>query len=144
MFGKPERAEHPMSVRPPNYWLAYFAGFFDGEGCIYLSTSGPKDQYLRVEVSMSQKDPAVLYHAARLFGGSVYKGTNAAASQWKIHGSKAIDFLGIMIANNPGLIVKQAAALMAIRCWENRKDLKTMHDYLEQLRRIIKPDDTDT
>jgi hypothetical protein len=65
-----------MAVRYPKKDLAYFAGFFDGEGNvdIYLqknTEAHPYEQY-RLRVSATEKRPKVLDDLKKVFGGQVY------------------------------------------------------------------------
>jgi len=45
----------------------YIAGFFDGEGCVMINAGG------RCTVTITQKNPAVLYLIQQKFGGNVHK-----------------------------------------------------------------------
>jgi len=99
-------------------YLAYAAGFFDGEGYVGASMSG---KYLRIEVSVSQKDAAVLLWYKKTFGGGVYgsMSRHGTVYQWKTHGEAAIMFLSTMM---PYLIVKRDEAQGAIDIWNGRHD----------------------
>ena len=79
--------------------LAYFAGFFDGEGnidIIYIkkTKAHPYEQY-RLSVCVSQKDPKILYYYKKLFNGRVYP-LKSGTYQWYVYGPKAYNFLRLM------------------------------------------------
>lgn len=93
--------------------LAYAAGFFDGEGSITISNKGG---YVRIEVAVSQKLPAVLQWWETHFDGNTY---HSVVSQWKIHGSKGVALLTLLL---PYLIVKNVDAQEAIHIWSIRAD----------------------
>lgn len=62
--------------------LDYLAGFFDAEGCVYVSGKGRQQQ---VMYSVGQNDPSVLYLLQKTFGGSVRKraeATDKHKEQW--------------------------------------------------------------
>lgn len=95
--------------------LAYFAGFFDGEGNINIQHQNKtknhdyEQYYLRVCVS--QKDPKILHVFKTMFNGNVppsKKGDN----QWVVYSQNASDFLKII---KPYLRLKQEECLIAIR-----------------------------
>ena len=69
--------------------LAYWAGFFDGEGCIglYCGKSGWNHK-----ITLSQKRIEPLKDLERLFGGRAHLRTDKA-HQWDICGSQAAAFL---------------------------------------------------
>ncbi len=98
--------------QPTRIDIAYAAGFFDGEGSVVISLT--KEGYLRLEVSSSQNLPPVLMWHENTFGGKVYHPRNHA-SQWKIHGKKAIPFL---ITIQPYCIVKAPDIEEAINIWQ--------------------------
>lgn len=64
----------------------YWAGLFDGEGCVYIQRhKKPSYPYLHVVVSITQKDPRILYLAQKIFGGSVYmKQKPNVCYHWKV------------------------------------------------------------
>lgn len=98
--------------QPTRLDIAYAAGFFDGEGTVVISLS--KEGYLRLEVSSSQNLPDVLHWHVPKFGGKVYHPKNHA-SQWKLHGKKAIPFL---ITIQPYCIVKAVDIEEALNIWQ--------------------------
>jgi len=84
--------------------IAYFAGLFDGEGCISIVRGGPT-----ITVAVVQVDRRPLDLLAARFGGSVMphgkpvKETHHQAYRWQIYSGRARDFLRTV---RPYLIVK--------------------------------------
>ena len=112
-MGRDERA----SITPE--LLAYFAGFFDGEGCAQLTRHNDAI-YPRfcVKVSVGQVDPKPLRMLQESFGGklSMYpNGTSSNARQpfteWRLVGKKACIFLTAIL---PNLIVKKEQAELCL------------------------------
>ena len=65
---------------------AYTAGFFDGEGCVYLKGHTPT-------VIVTQYDEMPLFFIQAHFGGKVYtRSSNIKAHDLRINGSQAILF----------------------------------------------------
>lgn len=80
---------------------AWTAGFFDGEGCVYIRKmkgKGYKDG-VRYDLvcSISQRRPEELQHLKQVYGGNVsyYKsnGTNRSWWKWCIVSNEAVVFL---------------------------------------------------
>lgn len=80
--------------------VAWAAGIYEGEGSCVVNGHGKKS----FSVSVSQKDPELLYRLRDLFGGMVKeypndRGTNVSKGRpitiyaWRIHGDKARVFL---------------------------------------------------
>jgi hypothetical protein len=68
--------------KPTGLEIAYFAGFFDGEG-----SATPNKNYKGVCVKLSQKDPELLYRMRDLWGGSVrFWATKSAKGSWIFEG----------------------------------------------------------
>ena len=86
------------------YRKAYFAGFFDGEGCISLVRGGPT-----IAVAVVQVDRAPLDLLSSTYGGKVNlhgkpaKESHQQAYRWQVYGSRARVFLEDV---RPYLIVK--------------------------------------
>jgi hypothetical protein len=65
----------------------YIAGFFDGEGCIYINPVG------RVGVSITQKKPEVLKMISEKYGGSIRLHDRACATfKWEVSSRKEMLF----------------------------------------------------
>ncbi len=72
---------------------AYFAGFFDGDGCVLihcLTPENPRSFVIRVQIA--QNDHSILYELKDIFGGGVH-GHTRKAKQWTLSGLAAADFL---------------------------------------------------
>ena len=74
-------------------WLA---GFFDGEGCIYLQSMKRVNRQLprySLSVFLTQNDKAILDEVQKEFGGKVYKRTPGAdATDWRVVSRNALGF----------------------------------------------------
>ena len=93
--------------------LSYLGGFFDGEGCIYITKrKRGNQQCYYLSASCSQKDRTVLNIFQNLFGGEVYRNSNKnEAWVWMIDAIKAKQFLEDFL---PYLIMKAGEAKLAI------------------------------
>lgn len=109
--------------------IAYAAGFFDGEGSVYITLQ--KDKYVRIEAAVSQKPLAVLYWFEKVFGGKTYT-PKGYAGQWKKNGAEAVEFLSLI---EPFLIVKQVDYVEAKELWENRHDTDRVRELLDRRKR---------
>lgn len=102
--------------------MAYMAGFFDGEGSVFISLQGPS-QSLRIEVSVSQNTRTVLEMFERYFSGHInghiMRGRNSEIFQWKAYAETGIHFLHEV---RPFLLVKALSAQQAMDMWSIRKD----------------------
>lgn len=90
--------------------IAYFAGFFDGEGTVdirHRKTHG--GQYCRFElrVSVPQVVVSPLIELQANYGGSLCKPKKASTTNWVITGRQAIKFLSDVV---PHLRVKKDEA----------------------------------
>ena len=88
--------------------LAYFAGFFDGEGCITIRAS--KDDLPYLILQTSQKSIAVLEEMRKVFGGNIHTNTDGSF----IHVTAGKYAEGMLRALLPYLFVKLAQAELAI------------------------------
>ena len=103
--------------------LAYLAGFFDGEGCIYIQGPRPKRHCYQLSVRISQANRWILERYRMAFGGLIreIKPTSATAKciwQWIISGKQAMEFLNTIY---PYLILKQCEARVAIEFQSARR-----------------------
>lgn len=98
--------------------LAYFAGFFDGEGNIQVAHHG-RSYFLRI--SATQVDPTPLRMLQERFGGYLYmrprkRGTDGYNRQpiwdWIHTGPRAASILRALL---PYLVVKAAAAELGLQ-----------------------------
>lgn len=91
--------------------LAYWAGFFDGEGCVQIEHTQTRPMVYRLSVSVGQTQRAVLVAMAERFGGSVRNEPRSSrhkpAWRWQLSGPRAALFLG---AVQPYLRVKARQA----------------------------------
>lgn len=106
--------------------IAYLAGFFDGEGSVYIVIT--KKGYVRIEVSISQKHRAVLNWIVANFGGKIYQ-SKGYYPQWKINGSKAVEFLLLL---RTFLIEKAIDVEDAVKIWNVRHDKILAREILSQ------------
>lgn len=97
--------------------IAYLAGFFDGEGCIYILKAKKAWGFAYdLEISFTNSDPEPLLLAQAAFGGtiSVSKDTREGrknVSRLRLRSRKASNALREML---PYLRTKKARAVMAI------------------------------
>ena len=103
--------------------LAYLAGFFDGEGNIYIQGLRPSRHCYNLSVRISQANRWILERYRMAFGGLIreIKPTSLTARgiwQWMIAGRQAMAFLKAIY---PYLILKQGEAKIAIEFQSTRR-----------------------
>ena len=102
--------------------LIYFAGFFDGEGCISIARQkkkwGNPDQpyFHRLRINLAQKDPSVLKQVYDIVGGSLH--CSNGVWKWYADDASAVEFLKSI---TPFLRIKQKQALLALEFAETKK-----------------------
>lgn len=98
MSFKNGKAKDGSSLEPtmiPNACdIAWAAGFFEGEGCVYKSNPRRKS----IVVLVAQKDPEVLFRLKIWFGGSIHLRNNSGANKiglyaWMVSGDRARHFM---------------------------------------------------
>ena len=125
----------PYSVRPME--LNYFAGFFDGEGCIMISSRKKGRPYHTLDVAVTLTRRSVLEDFQVAFGGRVYSATREKTYykpkwQWIIGGDNAMKFLEQI---KPFLRLKRQEAELGI---EFQKAKESYHSSLfREARRAI-------
>jgi len=97
--------------------LAYFAGLFDGEGCVRINKSDrtkyrPNSTPLyNLHLSIANQNLEVLELLKEMFGGSIHFNKHSACYSWVITTQKAASFLR---AINPYVIVKRSQVRLAL------------------------------
>lgn len=82
------------TISPTTNDLYWAAGIFEGEGTVAVSR---KPRWCTFAVSVSQKDPWILYKFQNLFGGSVRtRGKKHPIWQWSAAGARGRGFLMTM------------------------------------------------
>lgn len=108
---------------------SYLAGYFDGEGCIFINYS-PYSLAYKVLCTISSKDKAVLNIFYNTYGGKLYgyedrKIVSGIFYQWRLMSSKVAPFLNDIL---PHLILKKSQALVALRFQESMTNRsRSMH-----------------
>lgn len=93
--------------------LHYFAGFFDGEGCVQISRNGS------VQLRIINTNLAILEKIQEVFGGSVNKRAqivNKPQYSWSVYGDLA----------------KNLAELLAPLCMEKSKQLYVALEWIQE------------
>lgn len=92
--------------------LAYFAGFFDGEGCI-THTQDKRTRFPGVRVVVSQRNPAPLLRLQELYGGSLAANAHGhrVVYAWAATPGAFVPFLTDIL---PYLRLKRAEAAAAL------------------------------
>jgi hypothetical protein len=100
-------------IEPSDVEIAYVAGFFDGEGCVYLNTRKNGRAILRIKVS--QKDRRPLDLLQERFGGSVCVSRNRKTGNecwsWSLSTAQAERFVRMV---QPFCLVKAEAIAIAL------------------------------
>jgi hypothetical protein len=97
----------------PDCRLAYCAGYFDGEGCIWVGLMGGKPRYLRINIATGDYETLLVF--TELFGGVVMP-TKASSSQknifhWQRDSTDAVRVLSMLV---PFLTAKREEAQLVI------------------------------
>lgn len=90
---------------------AYFAGFFDGEGCVGIKKPSARRRSHLPYVTVSQVRPEVLLRMKAVFGGNIHFAKHCGKNGiwcWQMGGSKRV--LEFLRQLEPFLIVKKAEA----------------------------------
>lgn len=100
---------------------AYLAGFFDGEGCVYISKTSATTYTLYVMISQAKGDVLGWLHDE--FGGSLTHKRHSVTNErkywcWKISGAIAEDFLHRIY---PYVIQKSKEIDVAFRLCEHKR-----------------------
>jgi hypothetical protein len=88
--------------------LAYYAGIFDGEGCVSIvkkawtsKITTRHREYYNMECSIGNLSEWLIYSLKMSFGGVVlredYRGDRPFIWRWKIQGRRAADFLRVIL-----------------------------------------------
>lgn len=102
--------------------LIYFAGFFDGEGCISIARQkkvwGNKNQayFHRLRINLAQKDPSVLKQLYEIVGGSLH--CSNGIWKWYADDASAVQFLESI---TPFLRIKKTQAELALEFSKTKK-----------------------
>ncbi len=110
--------------------LAYTAGFIDADGAIVITRGGEKSKRFKekrrwysIFVTVSQKNPTILYLLQKKYGGNVQIHKRKAidknhklAHTWRIQANQAYKFLKKIY---PKLILKKRQARLAMMLQEN-------------------------
>lgn len=105
-------------MNPSDPFVAYAAGFFDGEGSIdiryetRLAANGKTYERFYLRVCVVQVDRAPLDKLAAMWGGSVSKRSAGKCHTWAVTTASASAFLADV---TPHLIVKRKEAELAIQ-----------------------------
>lgn len=108
---------------------AYFAGLFDGEGCIAIHYKRKKPSELGV--TLTNNHIGVLQFVKNNFGGRISNLNGGIATpDWRCEGWKAYAFLKIVF---PYLVVKQSQAKLALEFQDTtNKGIKITQEILER------------
>jgi hypothetical protein len=103
-------------------FLAWAAGFFDGEGCVLVSPRG-NGKFHSLFTSVTQQDPTALHLLKQRFGGNVtpdktatsdsYERKRGAALVWRWKAS-SIDAYAFLKAIEPFCVVKAEQVRVAL------------------------------
>lgn len=106
--------------------LAYYAGLFDGEGCVSINkvkaVKGRRDSF-QLRVSVTSTNEEVIRMMPGAFGGTVLARERAKAQDfwnWVAVARQARDFLHLV---KPDLIIKKQQARVGIK-FQNERDLR--------------------
>lgn len=113
-----------LTEQAETFWVAWAAGFIDGEGCIRLAKSfkRPKKRGSRVEyalrVQVVNTDIRALHRLKEMFGGVIYIHTKAGHQTWKpswVWTAQSLVAERCLLRIMPWLAIKREQAELAIR-----------------------------
>lgn len=119
---------------------AYWAGFFDGEGCVipekFFSKTHQKKFIVGVKVCVTQKEPFVLLLLQKQFGGFVLKNRDGI-HKWYLGKAKPVaEFLRLL---KPHLVIKAVEANIALQLLEGISKKRDTEFIVDELgRKMIK------
>lgn len=125
--------------------LAYFAGFFDGEGSVSIlehtkseQSGRPGYKYMRLLVQVSNTNLEVLEYFRLRFGGNIYNhktnGNRKQCYSWQLHSRMAANALMLM---QPYLVVKAEQAGLGLAFQETMGQVTLGADILD-IRRVFR------
>lgn len=102
----------------------WFAGFFDGEGCISGRSYFQKGKYIKhprvhIQISLTQKDRGVLEQIQKQYGGTVYD-KHKGCSHLRWLGKEDMKRILLIVAAHG--ICKKEQALQGLRFIETLRD----------------------
>jgi len=125
----------------PETLLAYFAGFFDGEGCIAVGKTGRRKSQFGFAMQVGQTKTEVLELLQRYFGGRLFRSAKTGFQlkpfyTWTVCGNNAEHFLRSIL---PYLVTKKEEAELAL---EYRKTMgcqgrKLPEEVIETRHRLV-------
>lgn len=92
-------------------WLA---GFFDGEGCVYLQMRYRRDRIapcFGLQVCITQNDKVILDEIQKEYGGTVYRHSGRRCYRWRDTGASTLRFFSDI---QPYLKIKKSQVDLAI------------------------------
>jgi len=118
--------QNPTSV--PDYRMVYCAGYFDGEGCIWVGTQKRRSYYLRLNVASGDYDTLRIF--GELFGGEVKpvkaKSSNKNIFHWSKNSCEAVETLSKLL---PFMTAKREEAQLVVDFgWEPVQPGKRLSD----------------
>lgn len=140
MTGSKNKTRHD---RPSAEKLAYFAGYFDGEGCIHIARKKPYAKSRAVsfqhslQIKIASVNPAVLYEILSYYGGTICKQKKTLKENWRIAWNwhlcsrASTDFISDVL---PFLVLKRQEAELALefqrKCLPKRGKKRLSEDEL--------------
>jgi hypothetical protein len=97
--------------------ICYFAGLFDGEGCVYIAKNNC-GYSLAVAMGLKRGYDCVLTEIFNIFGGNlrnVPKPYDGGVTRWYIHGKNSYNFLKCML---PYSIIKKEQIMVAMEFYK--------------------------
>jgi hypothetical protein len=107
--------------RISKFQLNYIAGFFDGEGCIFIKAIKNKciPPLKTIGVTITNNNPAVLKFIQKKFGGNIILKRNSA---WQLYSHPKIEYF--LRAVIPYLKIKKEQAEVALKFINLKKAMK--------------------
>ena len=104
-----------MSKEYDSHWLAYIAGYFDGEGCVEIERDSRGYTGYSVRIVVTNTYPVILEELEDAFGGTVtskikYSQKHRQVYQWRVLSRDVYNFIDVIL---PYLREKKLQAKLA-------------------------------
>jgi hypothetical protein len=116
----------------------YWAGLFDGEGCVtpnkYVSRIHNQKFIVAIRVSVTQKEPMVCYLLQKVFGGAIRTQKQTTMGGFKTHITrwecgKAEEVMNFLNAIKPYVIIKAVEIAVALELLDSIVKTRKNYDF---------------
>lgn len=124
--------ELPNPVEVPEIEKAWFAGFFDADGTIYIDQN-PTTPTVRSQIGLQASDKWIQEEFSKYFGGNFYFYGPSNVNHWYTTGIRSVAMLITLL---PYLKVKKVEAQLAITFYQRYPDEKNKAEFSYSCRNL--------